>query len=64
MGLDMRALYYIHLAVPTLDKNSMAVKDDIKANENCLNQNFTILTQAISELSERILALENNEGGL
>lgn len=64
MGLDMRALYYIQLAVPTLDKNSMAVKDDIKANENCLNQNFTILTQAISELSERILALENNEGGL
>lgn len=63
MGLDMRALYYIQLAVPTLDKNSMAVKDDIKANENCLNQNFTILTQAISELSERILALENNEGG-
>lgn len=58
MSLDMRALYYIQLAVPTIE-NSSVHNDDIKANENCLNQNFTILSQAIDELTQRVRALEN-----
>ncbi|MBQ9833311.1 MAG: hypothetical protein IJO48_06230 [Clostridia bacterium] len=57
MALDMRALYYIQLNTNAGMVDSDA--DDIKASENCLNQNFTILTQAIAELSERISALEN-----
>ena len=59
MALDMRALYYIQLTFPSVGSNTNVSDDDIKANENCLNQNFTILTQAIDDLSQRIKALEN-----
>lgn len=31
----------------------------MKANENCLNQNFIILTQKIEELEARLRALES-----
>ena len=40
MALDMRALYYV--ALPTERSEADDVQrheDDIKANENCLNQN-------------------------
>lgn len=57
MALGMRALYTIALNV---QKDSPTADDDIKANENCLNQNFTILTQKIEELEARLEALEGN----
>lgn len=59
MALDMRALYYIQLTVPSTIEAKNISEDDIKANENCLNQNFSILNQAIEELSQRVKALEN-----
>lgn len=59
MALDMRALYYIQLTVPATIEAKNISEDDIKANENCLNQNFSILNQAIEELSQRVKALEN-----
>lgn len=59
MALDMRALYYIQLTVPATIEAKNVSEDDIKANENCLNQNFSILNQAIEELSQRVKALEN-----
>lgn len=62
MALDMRALYYIHLAVPVIESDSVH-DDDVKANENCLNQNFNILSQAIYELTQRVQALETTQGG-
>ena len=43
MALDMRALYYIALpAGRERDANRQAYTERVKANENCLNQNFTI----------------------
>lgn len=62
MAFDMRALYYIKLSSSDIDKNSN-ISDDVKANENCLNQNFTILAQAVEALHARVLELENNQGG-
>lgn len=65
--MDMRALYYIGLPVEraeTEDKNNYEA--DIKANENCLNQNFALLAEKIYEfeaaialLQAQILALQN-----
>lgn len=31
----------------------------MKANENCLNRNFSIIAQKIEELEERLSALES-----
>lgn len=55
MALDMRALYPIVL---TVEENNPNAKEDVKANENCLNQNFTILAQKLAELEARLAALE------
>lgn len=58
---DMRALYYI--ALPTgLQKGQdrQRYEEHIKANENFLNQNFTVIAQKITELAARIEALEGN----
>ncbi len=55
MALDMRALYPIVL---TVEENNPNAKEDVKANENCLNQNFTILAQKLAELETRLAALE------
>lgn len=55
MAMDMRALYTIALSA---QRESPTAEDDMKANENCLNQNFTILTQKIEELEARLRALE------
>lgn len=54
--MDMRALYTIALSA---QRESPTAEDDMKANENCLNQNFTILTQKIEELEARLRALES-----
>lgn len=62
MALDMRALYYI--ALPTgaeREANRQAYTERVKANENCLNQNFTILSQKIAELEARLAVLETNQ---
>lgn len=56
MAMDMRALYTIAL---TARRESPTAEEDIKANENCLNQNFTILAQKIEELENRVKALES-----
>ena len=56
MAMDMRALYTIALSAV---KARPTAEDDMKANENCLNQNFIILTQKIEELEARLRALES-----
>jgi hypothetical protein len=59
VALDMRALYYIALpAGGERDANRQAYTERVKANENCLNQNFTILSQKIAELEARLAAIE------
>lgn len=58
MALDMRALYYV--ALPTERSEADDVQrheEDIKANENCLNQNFSALAQKIYEFEARIALL-------
>ena len=55
MTLDMRALYYV--ALPTERSEADDVQrheEDIKANENCLNQNFSALAQKRYEFEARI----------
>ncbi|MBQ3200737.1 MAG: hypothetical protein IJB22_02345 [Clostridia bacterium] len=60
MALDMRALYYIALPVGAArEENKQTYTERVKANENCMNQNFTILAQKIAELEARLAALEN-----
>ena len=57
--MEMRALYYVVL--PASAKNGedeQQREDDIKANENCLNQNFTLLAGKIAEFEARLAALE------
>ena len=55
----MRALYYIALpAGRERDANRQAYTERVKANENCLNQNFTILSRKIAELDARLAAIE------
>ena len=57
MALDMRALYYIVLQNAAND-SAQREEENTKANENCLNQNFTILAQKLTELDERLTLLE------
>lgn len=54
---DMRALYYIVLGT-SAPAPAREEEEAVKANENCLNQNFTILAQKLSELEERLSLLE------
>ena len=57
--MDMRALYYIALPVERpAGEDAQHHEDDIKSNENCLNQNFTLLAAKIYEYEERIAQLE------
>lgn len=63
MALDMRALYYV--ALPTERGKAddfQRHEEDIKANENCLNQNFSVLAQKIYEFEARRALLEANAG--
>jgi ferritin-like protein len=58
MALDMRALYYIVLQnVANGSLDAQREEENAKANENCLNQNFTILAQKLEELDERLTLL-------
>lgn len=51
--LSMRALYYVELPCPDGDKDA-AKQEDVKANENYLNQNFTIIAKRIAEIEARL----------
>jgi len=59
MAMDMRALYYIALPLHTRTDDEQALGEFIKANENCLNQNFTILTKKLEEMEQRLSGIEN-----
>ncbi|HMM30600.1 MAG TPA: hypothetical protein PKB13_02360 [Clostridia bacterium] len=60
MALDMRALYYIVLPhAQAHEASTQQAEEEIKANENCLNQNFTILAQKLAELEWRLSSLES-----
>ncbi|MBR0026502.1 MAG: hypothetical protein IJP37_05005 [Clostridia bacterium] len=57
--MDMRALYYIALGTgPKQGEDKQRYEEQIKANENFLNQNFTVMTQKLAELTARIEYLE------
>lgn len=53
----MRALYYVQLVCED-NGDALASAEDMKMNENYLNQNFTIIAQRIAELEARIETLE------
>lgn len=56
MAMYMRALYYVGL--PSRDEQEDMYQDTVKANENNLNQNFTLIAQKLEEIEERLSALE------
>lgn len=59
--MDMRALYYIALATGMeKGQDKQRYDEEVKANENFLNQNFTVMTQKLAELTARIETLEGN----
>lgn len=57
-GLEMRALYYVLFPIQTEGEDRQRYLDNMKANENNLNQNFTILAQKLQELEARLSILE------
>lgn len=59
MAMDMRALYYIMLPIEEQKADRRTFFETAKANENCLNQNFTILTQKLEELESRLSGVES-----
>lgn len=59
MVLDMRALYYIALAALAAGGGNAPNDERTRGIENCLNQNFTIISSKIAELDARLDALEN-----
>ncbi|MGN0787403.1 MAG: hypothetical protein ACI4OB_08420 [Christensenellales bacterium] len=62
--MEMRALYYI--ALPTERSGNMNEIDyeaDVKANENCLNQNFTLIADKLYELETLLNALIEASSG-
>lgn len=63
--MDMRALYYVSLPSERGENEDAQRHDeDIKANENCLNQNFSLLAEKIYEYEARIAALESEINAL
>ena len=57
--MDMRALYYVALPIERgSGEDAQRHEEDIKANENCLNQNFSLLAAKIYEYEARLAALE------
>lgn len=57
---DKQALYYISLACDVSVHNTDDENEQWqKANQNRLNQNFSILSAYIAALEERIESLEN-----
>lgn len=60
MALDMRALYYIALcAAASAANGEKPDTETAKAVENCLNQNFTLIAQKLSDLEGRLSAAED-----
>ena len=60
--MEMRALYYI--ALPTGRSGNMNEIDyeaDVKANENCLNQNFKLLADELRSLRALLEATINTK---
>ncbi len=57
-GLEMRALYYVLFPIRAEGEDRQRYLDNMKANENNLNQNFTILAQKLQELEARLSILE------
>lgn len=59
--MEMRALYYISLPVGK-DKNidSLDYESDVKANENCLNQNFKLIADKLYELEIVLDSIKSN----
>ena len=58
--MDMRALYYVALPVERgREEDAQHHEEDIKANENCLNQNFSLLAGKIYEYETRLALLES-----
>lgn len=58
--MDMRALYYIALPLERAKtEDARNHEADIKANENCLNQNFALIADKIYEFEARLLILES-----
>jgi len=53
MALDMRALYYIALA-QLLAEEHPEHYEKTRAIENCLNQNFTIISHKLAEIDARL----------
>ena len=56
MAMDMRALYYVSL--PSGDTAEDMYYETLKANQNNLNQNFTLIAQKIEEIEQRLSMLE------
>lgn len=62
--MEMRALYYI--ALPTGrsgNVNEIDYEADVKANENCLNQNFSLIADKLYELDTLLNALLEASSG-
>lgn len=56
--LEMRALYYILLPTRAEGEDQQRHLENVKANENNLNQNFAILVSKLEELEARLSSLE------
>ena len=59
--MEMRSLYPVYLPVENTDEHDVKQYNDwVKKNENCLNRNFTLLTDKLFELETRLAAVENS----
>ena len=58
MALDMRALYYIALSALREEGSAALTREEARAVENRLNQNFAAIAKAIEELNAEINSLK------
>lgn len=59
--MDMRALYYVLLPAERDESDDkQSFEEYVKANENRLNQNFSLLAEKIYEFELRLAALESS----
>ncbi|MBR3299759.1 MAG: hypothetical protein IKI64_11285 [Clostridia bacterium] len=57
--MDMRALYYVYLPSERgNDEDAQKHDEFVKANENCLNQNFSLVAGKVYEFEARLAMLE------
>lgn len=60
--MEMRSLYAVRLPTERQDQDDPKQHEDwIKKNENCLNQNFSLLAEKIYEFEMRLAVLESRE---